>query len=91
MEPVQLQAWKQEKLSSCHCSTVFKDTVAPGKGFTVPSLVLTGCRGWRGVSQEIHLLGIYKWDPNRKKGLGRCNLVKALEMRSSWRGGQGVS
>ena len=25
------------------------------------------------------------------KGLGRCNSVKALEMRSSWRGGQGSS
>lgn len=70
---------------------MFKDTVAPGKGFTAPSLVLTGCRGWSSVSQNIHLLGIYKWDLNRKKGLGRCNSVKALEMRSSWRGGQGVS
>ena len=86
-----MHAWKQGKLSSCCSSPVFKDTVAPGKGFTAPSLVLTGCRGWSSVSQNIHLLGIYKWDLNRKKGLGRCNSVKALEMRSSWRGGQGVS
>lgn len=73
MGPVQLQGCKQEKLSSCRCSTVFKDTVALGRGFTAPSLVLTGCRGWRGVSQNIHLLGICKQDPNKRKGLGRCN------------------
>ena len=65
--------WKQETLSSWRCSTMFKDSVALGRGFTAPSLVLTGCHGWRGVSQDIHLLGICTRDPNRRKGLGRCN------------------
>lgn len=87
-QPVHLQAWKQGKLSSCS-SLVFDGTLQPWQwGFTAPSLVLTGCRGWSSVpSVNIHLLGIYKWDLTGKVVLADVNSVKARDEIIPWRAG----